>query len=382
MGCDDHNGHNGNDHHGDPHDRKKDPRVAALKQVLIDLPYVSGHLPGIGGTIKSNPEDFQVEEVLPYSPCGEGEHLYATIKRTGWNTADLGTALARCLDIKPRNVGWGGRKDKQAVCTQTFSLCIAPTVAVEDVKARLKALPIDILDLQRHRNKIKTGHVAANRFRILLSGVTPDRIDQAQAIAQELTRFGVPNYYGPQRFGIAMGNIERALKLIGRPKTARGPRGAFMVSVLQSALFNQWLSQRIQRRAFDTILKGDLAKKTDTGGMFIVEDIADAATRLARGAIVYTGPIFGHKMMAPRDEAAQWEARILADHHLTAADFKPLRAPGSRRPAVLRLSDLAIQKADDGLLFSFTLPSGAYATAVMREFTRESGGDAENSATF
>lgn len=379
MDCDD---PNGQETQGAQSGENADPRVSALKQVLVDLPCVSSHLPGIGGTIKGRAEDFQVEEVLPYSPCGEGEHLYATIKRMGWNTADLGGVLARCLGIKPRDVGWGGRKDKQAVCTQTFSLCIPSNVAMADIRARLNALPIDILDLQRHRNKIKAGHVAANRFRILLSGVAPARIDQARAIAREVTHFGVPNYYGPQRFGIAMGNIARAVKLIDRPKAARGPRGAFMVSVLQSALFNQWLASRIRRGHFNTILKGDLAKKTDTGGMFIVEDVAEAAARLARGAIVYTGPIFGHKMMAPGDEAAQWEERILAEYRLTRADFKPLRAPGSRRPGVLRPSDLDIQKADDGLLFSFTLPSGAYATTVMREFTREPAGDAEKPMTL
>lgn len=368
MGCDD----------GDC--KKVDPRIPALKQELADLPYVSAHLPGIGGTIKARAEDFQVEEVLPYTPCGEGEHLYVTLKRRGWNTVDLGGALARCLELKPQDVGWGGRKDKRAVCTQTFSLHIPQTAAMNDIKKQLQQLPVEVLNLQRHRNKIKAGHVAANRFRILLSGVGPSTIDQARAIARFATRYGVPNYYGSQRFGIAMGNIDRAIALLNRPKKTRGAKRGFMVSVLQSALFNQWLSRRIRRGAFGTIISGDLAKKTDTGGLFIVEDTAEAADRFARGAIVYTGPIFGYKMMAPGDEAARREAQILTDNHLTVADFKPLRAPGSRRPAVLRPSDLEIQEADAGLTFSFTLPSGAYATAVMREFTREPDGAAEESA--
>ena len=121
----------------DPATRQADVRASALKQAMADLPYVSDHIQGIGGTIKARAEDFQVEEVLAYAPCGEGEHLYVTIKRKGWNTADLGRALARCLELKPGDVGWGGRKDKQAQCTQTFSLHIPATAAIADLKESL-----------------------------------------------------------------------------------------------------------------------------------------------------------------------------------------------------------------------------------------------------
>ena len=95
----------------------------------------------------------------------------------------------------------GGRKDRQAICTQTFSLCLPLSESEDEVLKRLADLPFEVLECRRHRNKIKTGHVASNSFRIVLSGVSPDSFGQAQALAERLKKTGVPNFYGPQRFG-------------------------------------------------------------------------------------------------------------------------------------------------------------------------------------
>jgi tRNA pseudouridine13 synthase len=347
-----------------------DALALRLKTQLAELPFVSSDLPGIGGTIKAAPEHFEVEEILPYQPCGEGEHLYITLRRSGWNTADVAQAIAKTLDIKFGDVGWGGRKDKQARATQTFSLLFPLERTIEEVSATLATLPFEILSLMRHRNKIKTGHVAANRFRILLTQTAAENLPQARAIAERLLNRGVPNLFGEQRFGIDHRNIDRAAELLHQPRAARGNQAVFLVSALQGALFNVWLKERISRGDFNRILLGDVAQKTDTGGIFIVDRIEEADARLQAGAIVYTGPIFGFKSMAAKERAGALEDELLRRFGLEPSMFKPLRAPGTRRQAVLRLDDLAISPAEAGLEFSFTLPSGAYATTVMREFMR------------
>lgn len=145
-----------------------------------------------------------------------------------------------------------------------------------------------------------------------------------------------------------------------------------MVSVVQSALFNIWLKQRMENGRYRELVSGDIVKKTDTGGMFTIEDPAVESPRFTAGAIVYTGPIYGFKMKTPTQAAAEWETTLLAHFNLTPEDFRAFRAQGSRREAILHLTDLEISEADDGLRFTFTLPSGAYATTVLREFTRPS----------
>ncbi len=347
--------------------------IQPVKEMLHHLPYTTTHLPGVGGEIKAAPEHFQVEEILPYAPCGEGEHVFVTLRRAGWNTADVAAALARCFDLKSMEVGWGGRKDKQAVTTQTFSLHLPMAMPMDRIETALTGLPFTILSVQRHRNKLKTGHVARNRFRILITQTPPDAIETATAIAEAIRRNGIPNFYGEQRFGIEKANIDRAMQLVERQRPARGKQEAFLVSVLQSALFNIWLTERIGRNQYHQILAGDVAQKTDTGGLFVVDDVDEAMERFGRGAIVYTGPIFGPKMMAAGHPAAEFEAQVLTRFDLDLDTFKRLKAPGARRQAVLRVDDLTLRSEQNGLELAFTLPPGAYATMITREFMRPAG---------
>jgi tRNA pseudouridine13 synthase len=340
-----------------------------FRRMLAEPPFITGHLPGIGGAIKAIPEHFQVEEVLPYAPSGEGEHVFVKLRRAGWNTADVGAALGKIFELKGADVGWGGRKDKNAVTTQTFSLRLPMDLPLTTVETRLRPLPFDIIELQRHGNKLKTGHVASNRFRIVVSGPEPQADARAAAIAAALKSNGAPNYYGEQRFGYQYRNLDRAAALVRRGK-AHGKKEAFTVSVLQSALFNCWLIERIRRGQFTSLLQGDVARKTDTGGLFVVDDLQEARQRFEAGRITYTGPIYGHKMMPAAGPAGDYEKELLDRFGLAPAAFKPLRAPGSRRAATIHLHDLSIQTVCHGLEFTFTLPAGAYATTVLREFTR------------
>jgi len=345
-----------------------DHRVEAAIDALTSLPFVSDPLPGIGGAIKARPEHFVVEEILPYTACGQGEHIYVTFRRGGWNTADAARAIQQHLKLAPTDVGYGGRKDKTAVVEQTFSLHCGLDRPLADVEGTLAELPFDILAIDRHRNKIKTGHVAANRFTIVVSQPEPDALPRARAIAERLGQTGIPNFYGPQRFGHGWQNVKRGFALFPPSKKTR--KNPFMVSVVQSTLFNIWLKQRMEAGGYGQLLKGDIVKKTDTGGMFTVEDLAAEAPRFENGEVVYTGPIYGFKMKPAAETAGEREASLLAQYGLCAEDFRPLRSPGSRRPAILRPDDLEIHEASEGLQFTFTLPSGAYATTVLREFTR------------
>jgi len=345
-----------------------DYRVEAAIDALTALPFVSDPLPGIGGIIKARPEHFVVEEILPYTACGQGEHVYVTFRRSGWNTADAARAIQQHLDLASTDVGYGGRKDKTAVVEQTFSLRCGESRPLAEIEGTLAELPFDILAIDRHRNKIKTGHVAANRFTIVVSKPLPDALPRALSIAERLARTGIPNFYGPQRFGHGWQNVQRGFALFPPSKKVR--KNPFMVSVVQSTLFNIWLKQRMETGNYGQLLKGDIVKKTDTGGMFTVEDMAAEAPRFENGEIVYTGPIYGYKMKKAADTAGEVESALLAQYDLGAKDFRPFRAPGSRRPAILRPDDLEIRESSEGLQFTFTLPSGAYATTVLREFTR------------
>jgi tRNA pseudouridine13 synthase len=236
-----------------------------------------------------------------------------------------------------------------------------------------------------HRNKLRPGHLVGNRFRILVRDPVawsrdnvdgdPAILDRASAIAQALADRGVPNFFGSQRFGLTGDNAERGRRILVEGDRVGSWQRRFFLSAYQSALFNLWLTERMRRGWYPRLLEGDIAKKTDTGGLFLVEDIDAEEPRWRQREIVYTGPIYGSKMRWPEAEPGQMERNVLAGQGVTDALLDAVRLAGSRRRGVVFLDDLQIEPAADGLWFAFALPKGSYATTVLREFMKVPLGD-------
>ena len=338
-------------------------------------PTITPDLPGIGGQLKAEPSHFVVEEIPVYEAGGEGTHLFVSLTREGWTTRRVAEALAGLYDLPVQAIGFAGLKDRHARCTQTFSL---PGLAPEDSQRIEPALPFQVNWARQHTNKLKVGHLLGNRFRITVVDLAvpqEEALAQAQAVAAAIAQRGVPNFFGPQRFGIDGANVEKGRKAF----LGQGPRGdkwlhRLMISAYQSHLFNQYLARRIELGLFEQLLAGDVCKKADTGGMFEVQDAAAEQLRYRRGEITFTGPIYGKKMWAAQGPAAELEARILAEAELTEDDLRRVHTDGTRRPARLWLPAIELAPCDDGLQVDFVLPKGAYATVVLREFMKSDEG--------
>ncbi|MDR1045696.1 MAG: tRNA pseudouridine(13) synthase TruD [Candidatus Adiutrix sp.] len=329
-------------------------------------PLVSADLPGIGGRIKSRPGHFAVEEIPLYEAAGDGPHLYLTLRRSGLSTREVLEELARRYQTPPSAIGYAGLKDKEAVTTQTFSL---PT-AMGEAAAREKSLgaPWELTAVGRHRNKLKVGHLLGNRFTIVLREPA-GTLAEAGAIAGRLREYGLPNYFGAQRFGRDGDNAAAGLSLLKSGRPGRNWRDKFLLSALQSFIYNHYLALRIKGGLFLTVLDGDICKKYATGGLFQSEEGAVESRRLLAGELTHTGPVFGAKMKEAGGPAAELEARALRELDLTGRDLDRAGA-GDRRANRLLIPDLAVGEDPEGLRFSFSLPKGAYATSVMREFIR------------
>jgi tRNA pseudouridine13 synthase len=195
-------------------------------------------------------------------------------------------------------------------------------------------------------------------------------MSRARAIAQSAKSHGLPNFYGVQRFGINGDNAQQGREvLLGRGGHERWTR-RFLLSAYQASLFNTWLAERMGHGWFERVLTGDIAKKSDTGGLFEVEDAGVEYPRFQRGEITYTGPIYGSRMWWAKDEPGELERAVFEAAGLTKAILRRARLDGSRRRARLLLDDLRMEPHPSGLLFTFSLPKGAYATTVMREFMK------------
>lgn len=313
------------------------------------LAYLTADLPGIGGTIKQRADDFIVTEEPLYDPCGEGEHLYLFIEKTGMTTLDVVARLARKFNVSSKQVSYAGLKDKHAITRQLFSIHL-PGKPSHDAQhiAMLEGQPYTVLWADRHNNKLRRGHLAGNRFDIRIRNVEPTAVIRAKRVLDTLSQTGVPNYFGPQRFGYLGDNhlVGRALikrdfkaaldQLLGGanerhhaptqasrqaydqgdfvtamehwPRTLRYERQAlgalakgrsiskavysiadtqrlFYGSAAQSHLFNLLLSQRVAEGTFAKLLPGDLAMKHENQSVFAVDADTAASENSDQGRV-------------------------------------------------------------------------------------------------
>jgi tRNA pseudouridine13 synthase len=359
----------------------------------MSLPYVTPDLPGIGGLLKERPEDFFVQELPLYEPSGQGEHVYFEIQKVGLTTFDAINRIAKALNVSPRDVGYAGMKDAQAVTRQILSIPGITEEAVMD----LKWPNLSVLWADRHGNKLRMGHLRGNRFAIKIREVEPTDVVKLQPIVEILKKRGMPNYFGEQRFGrrgdnhllgaaLIRSDYEALLKqFLGTPNSeiddaqAMGARKAYdrgdfqqamklyprhcglerrvlarlnktqkpgaaihaidekllrlWVSALQSAVFNDVLAKRID--SYDRVMLGDMAWKHANGACFLVENVEAEQPRCQAFEISPTGPLIGYRVTLPQAEPLAIEQEVLSQYALKPEDFhveSRLKAKGARRP--------------------------------------------------
>lgn len=339
-----------------------------------DEPFLTDAIPGIGGRIRVTPEDFQVDERPLYLPCGDGEHLYVAITKRGLSTPDLVRRLSSTLGMKAQAIGVAGLKDARAVTTQMVSLQGATPELMARLKVDDQILKVEVL--ARHRNRLRTGHHAGNRFRLIIRDVAGHAAESVPAALEQLARRGVPNYFGPQRQGRDGDNYQIGAALLNDPrrrdKMSRAKR-IWYLNTYQSFLFNRMVAKRIDR--IDRILVGDWATKLENGACFLVEDAEKEQPRADQFEISPTGILFGSRVSWASGEPGRIEEAVLAeagttrDALVTAAKACGFR--GERRALRVPLAELDWSLDGKILTLSFALPPGAYATSVLRELMKQ-----------
>jgi tRNA pseudouridine13 synthase len=252
-------------------DPKKDSN-----DVGIPLPFLTAELPGVGGELKQQASDFEVEEIPAYLPNGAGEHLFLWVEKVGIGAEQLTRHIVQSLRLSKHDLGVAALKDRHAVTRQFVSV---PSKYEEQIAA-INTDQIRVLSAVRHQNKLKTGHLRGNRFSILIRNVVPDSFETACQIADCLKEMGVPNYFGDQRFGIDGETAQLGFDLLRGDQTAEDIHPArrrfllrFALSSAQSVMFNQALSERLREGLLRQVLLGDVLQVAASGGVFVCEGV-------------------------------------------------------------------------------------------------------------
>ena len=345
---------------------------------------------------KAKPEDFVVNERLEVDFTGEGEHLWLHIKKSGINTAYLAKLLSEWADIPLRDVGYSGLKDRQALTTQWFSLRLP-----KKQKPDSDFAPVDIKEHETvkiiaehwHNKKLNRGTHNANQFVITLRDIefakdqTLGDKSSVEQHLQTISKTGVPNYFGPQRFGFGGNNIREALNLFARPlkstssakkknkrKSALREQNSMELSAARSLIFNQILAARVQDGSWNTGLNGEVFNLNGSGSIFASEHMDETLqARLASGDIHPTAVMWGTGNNKVAGEAAELEKTVVQQDALLAAlatGLEQREVKAQRRALRLPVEDLSWRWADkqDGeqtLVLSFTLTTGSFATSVL-----------------
>lgn len=319
----------------------------------------------LSGRIRVSPEDFQVEELLGFAPDGEGSHALLQVRKRGCNTEWVARQLARAAGVRNHDVGYAGLKDRHAVTTQWFTVPRGPKPPPVSEWLARGGEGYEVIAAHEHRRKLPRGALERNRFEIVVRDCAGDAA-ATLARLKLLSMQGVPNYFGPQRFGHDAGNLREP------PRPGRG----FAISAARSLIFNAVLAARIERQSWATLQAGDCANLDGRGSFFAVTDSgADSAPalldRLTALDVHPTGPMWGAGELPSGGVIRELESATAAQFPELCTALEALQLAQERRALRVALHDASgAVEADGGgtaLRLRFTLRSGAFATTVLRE---------------
>ncbi len=320
------------------------------------------------GEIRTSPEDFSVIEHIETDFTHSGEHLWFKLEKINSNTAWVATQLASACKVPARQVGYAGMKDRHAVTQQWFSVQLPKITDINIIKDKLPD-EVTMLEHHWHKSKLKTGQLTANEFKLVVRNITGDVstvVDTIQSIKQR----GVPNYFGPQRFGHDLNNIQQAQDwFTGQIRVNNKKMRGILISTARSHIFNLIVAERIRQGIWHQVIPGDIVQLDGSHSWFPASDATETelTERLAAFDIHLTAALWGEDNVQSTSQCAEFENSMAATLPDYQSGFTRHRVKQDRRAIRTYPHELKHAWHDDALQISFKLQPGAYATSVLRE---------------
>jgi tRNA pseudouridine13 synthase len=331
-------------------------------QLALEPPRTFGQSLGLG-TLRAEPEDFVVEEDLGFTAAGSGQHVLLKVRKRDANTQWVVRELARICRCRSMDIGYAGLKDRRAVCVQWFTVPKSPQSL--EAWQTVRTPEFEVLEAHAHTRKLPRGALAGNRFviRVRDVGVLDDQIfsERLELIRQR----GVPNYFGPQRFGRDASNLRR---LAEGPRNLRPPERGFVLSAARSLIFNAVLAERVADATWNQPEAGDIANLDARGSIFSVDSVDQSLLDRARRLDIHpTGPMWGQGFPASQGRVLELETRVAARFPAATELVCEAAMAQERRSLRLAVRELEWHREADSVELRFHLARGSFATTVLRE---------------
>jgi len=327
-------------------------------------------------------EDFIVDEVPLERSGGRGSYLIVKVSKIGLSTIEMLKILEEALHC--HTIGYAGLKDKASTSTQYLSIPIGYSREL-DAFSHPK---IQILETFRHNKRIGLGDLKGNHFFIRLKEVSAEHAVEMKGRLDVIMCYGMPNYFGYQRFGRESGNREMSREIAYGERLLRDKKMQKLLGhAYQSHLFNEWLSERVMlsrkveqgddeqimydlsldseqiRQLHDQpnqfrVFPGDILLDKRSARWMNVTDLQAIRKGYKEQRLVPTGLLSGRKA---------WRAKVAAGVIEAKYDDVMVTAQGDRREAWVYPKEIrSSHRAKEGFFeLSFFLPKGAYATVLL-----------------
>jgi tRNA pseudouridine13 synthase len=320
--------------------------------------------------IRSQNEDFIVNEIPSITPSGSGEHVWLKLQKSGENSDWLAGLLARIAGLKRRDVSYAGMKDRHAITTQWFSVHL-PGKTAPDWSQDLPD-SIQLLEEVRHGRKLRLGALQGNQFILTLrecqfhDDANPEQIEQRIKLIREQ---GVPNYFGQQRFGRNFNNCRSAEAWFsGEFQPKKRQLQSIFLSSARAWIFNQILSQRVADKTWNQAIEGDVFMFTSSKSWFFEHVTEDIIQRVKDKQLNPTAALWGAGELASQSAIQVLENQIMLENKVLAQGLIEHKLRQDRRKLRLFIDDIQSEWLDQQTLkLSFSLPSGCYATTILDE---------------
>lgn len=322
-------------------------------------------IPKSTASFKNTPEDFQVNEFFDTPFTGEGEHILLHIEKRGLTTEEVVKSLAKLLHKPIKAIGYAGLKDRQALTTQWLSVH-APGEVIPGIE-QYAGSGWRILECTRHHKKLKPGFLTGNRFKIRLREVS--HLEELQQRIEQIKEFGVPNYFGEQRFGRDAGNLIKAEEMLVQNHKVKDRflKGIYG-SAARSWIYNLVLSQRVIDNCWNTPLAGDVMQLSGSNSIFVIDEVSEELLqRIKDKDISPASPLPGISKGKVKNNALELINKIYTHWQPWLSGLEFFGFEEAWRANILHVEQFKYTIQNDQIELSFILPAGSYATTVLRE---------------
>ncbi|MBF0263776.1 MAG: tRNA pseudouridine(13) synthase TruD [Gammaproteobacteria bacterium] len=318
---------------------------------------------------KQSANDFIVTENISFEPENRGTHAFLKIQKKSTNTQWVIKELAKFCQVPEKSIGYAGLKDRHAITTQWFSVNLEGITEPDWDKFNVDN--IEIIEHCYHPRKLKIGTIDSNHFIIRLKNVSPEHLDTVEKIQSQIQSNGFANYFGEQRFGIDEQNIVKARKWFnGQYKVKQKSKKSLYLSAARSMLFNTFLSSRIEQFGFNQLINGEVMLLDGNRSFFTAEKITDEIRhRFLQGDIHPSLCLWGQGEPASASELKTFELAQAEQASFWAKHLIDKGLKQDRRAIRVIPKELKSQYIESKQTYQleFLLPSGSYATMLLRE---------------